>query len=104
MGLSDKSERNATQRNAIFAAGAKKPTEGLVRMDEKKRERENQTRGKQRVGAAAAAAAARTQKSGRICKKKRNAVVETRSVSVTHRDASDAVLPQPVATVRPVPL
>jgi hypothetical protein len=40
--------------------------------------------------------------SGRILE--RNAVVETRSVSVTPRDASDAVLPQPVATVRPVPL
>ena len=37
-------------------------------------------------------------------RKERRAVVETRSVSVTHRDASDAVLPQPVATIRPVPL
>ena len=61
-----------------------------------------QTRGKPRLGAAAAAA--RTQSVRANLQKERNAVVETRSVSVTHRDASDAVLPQPVATVRPVPL
>ena len=72
----------------------------------KKKKEKRKSRGKERVGAAAAAGA-RTEKSSQVranLEKERNAVVETRSVSVTHRDASDAVLPQPVATVRPVPL
>jgi len=77
------------------AAGAKKPK------DEKRMQCGNQQKEIQKMEESRGKGLCVGQ-SGRICQ--RNAVVETRSVSVTPRNASDAVLPQPVATVRPVPL